>query len=315
LVVTGDDNGSVLVWDSETGRAVTPPQQVFDGVVARVEGFVFRADGSRCLMYTANQSRVWNDFPRAKNLGTVCGKQCTVMSADGELGYSRFDANVHVFDLTRGKSRGKLPCEAVELCMHDNCLIAMDPGGGLTLWDCKKGRVLLRAQGPLEECHGMACTGRGIVLTWCNDRLSSFDVRARQWTGPISGTANVKVVGTGPVGKVVVLRYREGPEVREAPALRRLKVLDAGKVEYFDVAISGDERCALGVAGTCLDLWQLRGGKRLTRWPAKPLGERGQRDYISAAALSRDGRTIVAGTVRGRVMFLRWDGKALVPLS
>lgn len=316
LVVTGDDNGSILVWDSATGTAVTRPQQAFKGVSAGLSGFQFNADGSQCLMRTWYQSRLWVDFPLAGGLRGVCDAACTATSQDGNIGFAPCFQNIKVFDVLVARPKRTLPIRAVHLAVSANQLIAIDDHGVLTVRNLLQNKQLVPDQTVLENCDGLALTSAGLVLAWDSDRLAGFDLARQNWRWTVHD-CGVRVMAVGLLEKLLVAPYKEPAAVYEWHTGRKLKSLNSGTIRYSDVAISRNEVLGLGVAndGRCLDLWQIGNARLLARYESKLLANGKSGDGFSTAALSDDGKTIVAGTFRGRILFLRWDGKVLTCLT
>jgi WD40 repeat protein len=312
LVATADDNGSMLVWDSATGVAVIPPQQVFKGTLAGLYGLEFSADGSRCLLRTLVDSRLWSDFPNPEGLRKVCDESCVALSPDGTTGYAPGSSQVDVFDLMTGKRQKPLAIGAAVLAVSGDRLIAIADDGAVTVRDLKRGTQTEHNDGPLSGCEGVAVSPGGIAVVWDGKLLAGFDVKKKKWCWKV-GDCNVRTVAIGPRKKMLVAPNNAPAAVLEWDTGRRARTLATGKTRYSDVAISSDEQRGLGVAddGRDLDVWHLGTGKLLTRCDAKTLGK--ARDGISEAALSPDGNTVVAGTSEGRVVFLRWNGKAMVP--
>ncbi|MFF0747176.1 trypsin-like peptidase domain-containing protein [Streptomyces sp. NPDC004111] len=259
-LATADISGTARVWDTETGKALTP----LEGATDAVGSVALSSDGTR--LATADVSgtaRVW-DTETGKPLTTLEGDTDTVgevaLSSDGKRLATNDGGTARVWDVKTGKPLTTLETvtgtmESVALSSDGKRLATGDDDHTARVWDVKTGKPLTTLTGHTDTVGSVAFSSDGTRLA----------------TADYGGTARVWDVKTG------------------TPLTPRL----GGSGTMESVALSSDgKRLATGDDDHTARVWDVMTGKPLTTLT-------GHTDTVASVAFSSDGTRLVTADISG----------------
>ncbi len=273
-VVTGDDEGTVRLWDAKDGKE----RNAFHGHVHGVRGVAISTDGRRLLSGGSdNTVRLW-DADRGKELhpieGPVEEALTSAISPDGTLALSA--------------GGDEFPPES-----QPGHLITNSKRYPIRVWDPSNGRELRRLQchvGPVNQVvflpdgrRAISCANDHTMLLW--------DVATARVLRRFEGhNGDVSSVAVSADGKTVLSGSNDGVvHLWDVEGGRELRRLEGHTGWIGSVAMSPDGHFGLsGGEDKVLRLWDLRTGEP----PRKLLGHD---EGIRCVAISPDGRSAFSG--------------------
>ncbi|KAG1800887.1 uncharacterized protein HD556DRAFT_967441 [Suillus plorans] len=262
-IACGLYDGTIQIWDTETGEALCAPLQGHTGYVASV---AFSPDGHRIVSGSAdNTVRVW-DVATSKPLGTLPGHtdlvRSVAISLDGNhIVSGSDDKTIRVWDMKTSKAVG------TPLLGHTSCVntVAVSPDGHrivsgsddkmIRVWDMKTGQAVgTPLQGHTDLVWSVAISPDGKCIA-----SGSQDGTIWVWDMETGEALGAPLLGhMGPVRSVVF-----SPN------------------ENYIVSGSGDRT---------IRVWDAKTGLAL----GSPL--QGHGDWIRSITVSSDGSCIVSGS-------------------
>ncbi|CAG7849907.1 SubName: Full=Uncharacterized protein {ECO:0000313/EMBL:CCA70337.1} [Serendipita indica DSM 11827] len=323
-IVSGSDDNTIRVWDTDTGQSLGEPLQGHEDSVVAV---AFSPDGSQIVSGSLDKTlRLW-DVATGEPLGEPLqghedGVMAVAFSPDGsQIVSGSSDNTLRLWDVATGEPLGE-PLQGHE---SEIWAVAFSPDGSqivsgsrdktLRLWDVATGEPLGEPlQGHESEIWAVAFSpdGSQIVSGSRDKTLRLWDVATGEPLGePLQGHEGwVMAVAFSPDGSQIVSGSRDKTlrlwDVATGEPLG--EPLQGHESEIWAVAFSPDgSQIVSGSRDKTLRLWDVATGE--------PLGEplQGHESEIWAVAFSPDGSQIVSGS-RDKTLRL-WDVATGEPLG
>jgi WD40 repeat protein/transcriptional regulator with XRE-family HTH domain len=311
LVASGSDDGSVRLWEGETGR----PLAVLHGHRAGVRRVAVSADGR--LVASGGEDptvQVW-EVGTGRSVATIHGHAGAIwgvaLSGDGQLAASGgADGALRLWDVRR-----ELPLASVAAHVggvwdvalsDDGRLVATGGGDGtLRLWDAETGRQRASLHGHAGVVWRVAVSGDGQVAA-----SGGADGSVRVWDTRTGALLDALHGHTGVVWRVALSAH--GERVASAGEDGTVRLWDVSTGRWLatlrghtgtirGVAISADGAVLASCGGDgTVRLWDAHTARQLATL-------RGHTGGVFAVALSADGRLVVSGGFDGTVRL--WDAR------
>ena len=317
LVLTGSRDRTARLWDVQTGREL----RVFTGHAAAILSVAFSPDGKQVLTASGpiraaagvkydSTARLW-DAQTGKELRVFTGHSHAVhsvaMSPDGKhVLTGSADKTARLWDALTGK-------EIRVFTGHDNGIpsAAFSPDGKqfvsgswdqtARLWDVQTGKEIRSFTGHAKAVTSVAFAPDGKqVLTAGDDRTARlWDVQTGKEVRMFAHPFEVYAVAFAPDGKQVLTSWNGTAQLWDAETGKEMRVFAEPAGYVGAVAFAPDGRRVLTSGGhkmMLLDynenrtarLWDTQTGKQI-----RVFG--GDADWISAVAISRDGKHLLTG--------------------
>ena len=308
-VASGDDNGSVRVWDAASGEQVVE-MVGHTGPVASVE---FSSSGSRVASRGHDGSvRVW-DAVSGKQVAEMAGSagsfSWAAFSADGSRSVSgRRDGGLRVWDAVSGE-------QVAEMVGHTGSVwsLRFSPDGSrvvsggrdnsVRVWDAVSGEQVVEMVGHTGWVHSVGFSADGSRVVSGDD-----DGSVRVWDA-VSGGQVVEMVGH--TGSVLSVGF-------SADGSRVVSGGDDGSVRVWDAVSGGQVVEMVGHTGSVLSVGFSADGSRVVSggeegsvrvWDAAAGGQDvdvvGQTGELLSVGFSADGSRVMSGDHHGSVRV--WD--------
>ena len=310
LAVSGSDDETVRVWDLRSSAGAP----TIRGHARSVNSVAVSADGGLTISGSSDQTlRVW-DLQTGACVQTLEGHDNEVnsvaISADGRHAVSGSDdRTVRVWDLRTGACVRTLEG-------HDwgvtAVAVSADPGlalsgcyhGAIQTWDIHSGARQRSLEGHTGHVSSLALSAdarRAISGSW--DRtVRVWDVQTGACVRTLkAGGASVMSVAVLPDGRIAVCESCD-PTFRiwDPKTHHCVRTLKGHAEEVRCVALSADGRLAISASDDrTVGAWDLQSRRRIATFASDA--------RFSACAVTRDGRTVVAGDEFGQVYFLRLE--------
>ncbi len=311
-VVSGGRDGSMRVWDVESGLCLATWTGHRDWVAA----CGFRADGARVVSASGDGTlRVW-DVASGTSLAVCEGHEGAVSDAvftpDGrQLVSAASDDTLRLWDAADGRCVGVWTGHTAAVCA---CTVAPDgqhaisASGDKSLrwWDIGSGRCLSVWHGHTGGVSACAISPNGArVVSASNDKtLRLWDAATGQCLAVWRGHSDtVTACAFSPDGQRVVSNGSDGTlhlwDTASGQSLTISTGQSIGLINNFCALFADGQRIAAGgsVFGR-LGIWDASTGQSLALWPGSP-------DLVRACQFSADGQHVVSATSNGK--FRVWD--------
>jgi WD40 repeat protein len=305
-VVSGYPDGTLTVWDVESGREL----QTFPrGHILQITAVALSADG-RCLMSGSLDGTlmVW-DVESGRELRTL---QCHAsiralsLSADGRRAVSLSEGALKAWDIEGGRELSTVNRHASKvtaMSLSADGRRAASFGSSdliLRIWDVENVRELrcFRGHDNSISSVAMSADGRRAVSASSDGTLHSWDVAGGRHLRTFKGHAGwITAVAINADGRRAVSGYGVGMfgtqgemKVWDVVSGRELRMLQGQDDLVSSVAMSADGRRV--VSGSCngtIRVWDANSGRQLRTF-------HGHNGSVDAVALSADGRQGVSGS-------------------
>ncbi|QRV96506.1 hypothetical protein RhiJN_24524 [Ceratobasidium sp. AG-Ba] len=150
-IASGDDNGTIRVWDTKTGEAVLAPLRGHSGSVKSV---VFSYDGQHVVSGSSDHEiRVWNAGTGESVVGPLrghsgCVNSVTCSHQDALIASGSDDDTVRFWSINTGETLFEAPLGFTRGVLHvkfspDDRLVASGSGDGtVRLWDVRQRSMI-----------------------------------------------------------------------------------------------------------------------------------------------------------------------------
>ncbi|KAF5344466.1 hypothetical protein D9758_014162 [Tetrapyrgos nigripes] len=311
-IVSGSKDGTVRIWDAQTGTAIGEPLQ---GHEDWVQSVAFSPDGARIVSGSDDRTvRIWD-----AQTGTAIGEplqghedwvQSVAFSPDGAriVSGSR-DFTVRIWDAQTGTAIGE-PLQAHE---HRVQSVAFSPDGArivsVRIWDAQTGTAIGESlQGHEDWVQSVAFSpdGARIVSGSCDRTVRIWDAQTGTAIGePLQGHEHrVQSVAFSP----------DGARIVSGSSDRTVRIWDAQTGTAIGEPLQGHERWVKSVAfspdgarivsgsdDSTVRIWDAQTGTAI----GEPL--QGHEDSVQSVAFSPDGARIVSGSDDRTVR--NWDAQ------
>jgi WD40 repeat protein/predicted Ser/Thr protein kinase len=311
-LVTASDDGTVCVWDVNTGEPLSPSQRH----ATSVNRASFSPDGSRVLSAGLDNARIWN---ARTGKGEVYLAHSNLMdgifSPDGRL-VATADSRgiVKLWESSTGHAFGpsllhpKRPSSAeprhLAFSPNGEKLLTACFGPEVCVWDVATGSLILSlTEIPHVRSAAFSPDGTRIATaSWANVAHISDALTGKEMTPPLRHDRSVDHVGFSPDGKYVVSSCLGGTirlwGARTGTWMRTFQ--DNYSVFGVEFSPNGQQLLTRNVGGWARVLG-VETGKPVS--PPLPHGDR-----LTCAQFHPDGRRIVTGCADGTVRL--WDTQA-----
>jgi WD40 repeat protein/serine/threonine protein kinase len=300
-------SGTIKLWDVATGRT----RHTFYASTGRVYCLAFSPDG-RTLSSASYDGTVgiW-DLAARPSPAVLRGHTGTInsvsFSPDGKLLASRsLDQTIKLWDPVTGQERGTLPVscgsvQALTFSPDSKMLATGNLDSTVRLWDVVTRKELAILKGHMKEVASLAFSPDGRTLA-----SGGFDGTVRLWdlgtrkTRAIFQHPHVQVWGVAfaPDGKTLASSGGTAVILWD-PATGQKRGGLAGST-LVSVCFSPDSKLVATGSwqGAAIRLWEASTGKELVQF-------RGHTGAVCHVVFTRDGKTVVSGSVDATVKF--WD--------
>jgi WD40 repeat protein len=317
LLLTGDQDGGVMLWRADTGALVGCPWR-HKGLVRIV---AFSADGRRFASVGHEDLVRVGDTATRQPIGEpipVHGDFRLAIAPDGKtLAVEAGIGGIQLWDVGAGRAIGEPirhedSVRAVAFSPDSQRLATGGHDNRARLWDAGTGRPVGEEMSHQSPVVGVAFSPDGkMVLTWSHDRTARlWDAATGRLLGTLSHQQPLQTAAFSPDGRLIATGCGDTPEkgearVWDAAARRQLGASMPHPTAVQQVGFSRDGRTLLT---RCLDglarLWEAETGRPF----GAPLvhGE-----VLSAVAFSPDGASVATLTDPGALRL--WDAVAYRP--
>jgi WD40 repeat protein len=257
-VVSASSDGTLRVWDLETGRPLT----TMAGHTSDVNACAVTLDGRRVVSASADQTlKIW-DLESGRALATLAGHTDSV--------------------------------SACAVIRDGRRMISASWDGTLKVWDLDSGRLLVTLEGHTGLVTACAATadGRHVVSASKDGTLKIWDLESGRPLFTLEGhTGTVTTCMVTPDGqRVVSASQDETLRIWEVESGRSLAVLQGHLGGVNACAVTPDGRRLVSASGDrTLRVWDLESGHSLATLE-------GHTSLVMACAVAPDGRRVVSGS-------------------
>ena len=310
-VVSGAYDGTLKVWDLETGRCL----RTLEGHADSVFACVFSPDGARVVSGADDGTlKVW-DIETGRCLRTLEGHvdlvlACVISSDGARVVSGSGDRALKVWDLETGHCLRTLKGHAAEVgacaLSPDGTRIVSGCRGALKLWDLETGHCLRTWEEHEDGICACAISSDGarIVSGARDGTFKVWDLETGRCLRTLENHADgLRTCAISPDGTRIVSGTSDG--------ILKVWDLDTGRcLRTWEGHADGVRTCAISPDGTrivsgtldgTLKVWDLESGRCLRTWEEHAGSGR-------ACAISPNGARIVAATDRGAILKV-WDPK------
>jgi WD40 repeat protein len=298
-VVSASDDGTLRVWDLESGRGLA----TLAGHTGAVTGCVVTPDGRRVVSASLDGTlKVW-DLESGRALATLQGhtdwvNACAV-TADGRRVVSASDdRTLKVWDLESGRALSTLQghtgwVNACAVTADGLRVVSTSRDRTLKVWDLDSGRALATREGHTDAVRGCAVTADGRVVSASNDgTLKVWDLDSGRALATLAGHSDLvwgcavtadrrRVVSASSDGTLMVWDLDSG---------RALATLEGHSGVVWGCAVTADGRRVVSASNdTTLKVWDLESGRALETLA-------GHTEWVWACVVTADGRRAVSAS-------------------
>ncbi|AOX00430.1 hypothetical protein BJP34_14050 [Moorena producens PAL-8-15-08-1] len=299
-IISGSDDGTVRLWNTETGQLI----HTLEGHTDDVNGIAFSPDGKQILSGSYDDTlRLW-DTETGQLIHTLEGHTSSVteiaFSRDGKQILSgSFDNTVRLWDTASGQLIHTL--EGHTSSVTD---IAFSPDGKqiisssrdktVRLWDTASGQLIHTLEGHKDWVKAIAFSpdGKQIISGSYDYTLRLWDTETGQLIHTLEGhTDDINAIAFSPDGKQIISgSYDYTLRLWDTETGQLIHTLEGHTDDINAIAFSPDgNKIISGSADNTLRLWDTETGQLIHTLE-------GHTDDINAIAFSPDGNKIISGS-------------------
>jgi WD40 repeat protein/tRNA A-37 threonylcarbamoyl transferase component Bud32 len=298
-VVSGSEDGTLKVWDLESGRVIA----TLEGHAGEVRACAVTADGRRVVSGSEDGTlKVW-DLESGRVVATLRGHAGSVnacaVTADGRAVSASEDATLKVWDLDRGQVLAVLEGHAgwVRACAvtaDGRRVLSASVDGTLKVWDPGSGRALSTLEGHTDWVRACAVTadGRRAISASADQTLRVWDLERGELLATLEGHANLveACAVTADGRRAISASYDRTLKVWDLESGQVLATLEGHTAAVGACAVTPDGRRVISAsADRALKVWDLEGGRAFATLE-------GHAGAVSACAVAPDGRRVISAS-------------------
>ncbi len=320
--VSASYDWSLMVWDLESGRALT----TLKGHTGMVLACAVTTDGQRVVSASSDRTlKIW-DIETGRVLVTLEGHSggvnaCAVTTDGQRVVSASSDRTLKIWDIETGRMLVTLEghTDGVNACAvtaGGRRVVSASSDRTLKIWDIKSASVLVTLEGHVGEVTACAVTAGGwrIISASYDGTLKIWDLSSEHWhmvatlkcpTGMVTGCAVTKD------GRFAVSASENGTlDVWDLTFRAPLATLEGHTGEVTACVITADGRCVVSASeDKILKVWDIARESPLATLE-------GHTDMVGACSITPDGRHVVS--VSWDETLKAWDpegGRSLVTLN
>ncbi|KAF5335257.1 hypothetical protein D9758_017379 [Tetrapyrgos nigripes] len=319
-VVSGSDDQTVRIWDTENGKQVGEPLQGHTGSVFSV---AYSPDGKHVVSGSSDQTvRIW-DTETGKQVGEPFQGHTDYVwsvaySPDGKHVVSgSSDQTVRIWDTETGKQVGEplqghtRSVQSVAYSPDGKHVVSGSSDQTVRIWDTETGKQVGEPlQGHTRSVWSVAYSpdGKHVVSGSSDQKVRIWDTETGEQVGePLQGhTDYVRSVAYSPDGKHVVSGSSDQTvRIWDTETGKQVGEPLQGHTHYVrSVAYSPDGKHVVsGSSDQTVRIWDTETGKQV----GEPL--QGHTGYVQSVAYSPDGKHVVSGSPERTVRI--WNTQVL----
>jgi WD40 repeat protein len=315
FLATGGADGTLMAWDAQTGLAVAPPRYAFKGALSDVYHLEFTPDAKTLVAAALAATCVWSPFPTADKLSKPIDHfAARALSADGKWAMATSVKVLEVYDLASGKPvasvKGKI--KGMEFgVLPGNRVALTEVEGKLGVCNLKTGKREFGIDLP-EPMREVAVSPGGKWAVAYKDNLAVICNLEKRTASAVAVAGDIREVFV-PDEACWIVSQRSKPLQQLSLATGKLiRTLGAKNSGFRRIYSAGQRLLTVADDLVNVELWDLKSGKLLARYPDKKKvpGEQ----LIDAAAIAADGQSAAVANRSGAVQILRFEKGKLVPV-
>ena len=310
FIVTGDDDGTVRLWHTQTGQEI----RQFIGHTNLVNSVMFSPDGRHILTAGIdNTARLWDvesgeEVRRITGLGAIWSAR---YSPDGQYIAVAEDSDISLWDISSGQEIWRADGHTGTIFYSDfsldgRFLATASNDGTARLWDVLSGKELRQFTGHAEYLSNATISPDGrFLLTTSGDRtLRLWDIETGAELRRFVGHSDIVISGWfSPNGRTILSSGHDGTarlwDVQTGQELRRI----VGHTGVVRTVFSPDGRNFLTVGeDRSVRLWETTAvNEPQTALNYGP----GHAAFLTGVIIAPDGRSVLTGQNGGLIQ--EWD--------
>ncbi|HEX4962715.1 MAG TPA: TIR domain-containing protein [Thermoanaerobaculia bacterium] len=297
-IVSASDDGTLQVWDLESGRSLKTLEGHTDSVTA-----VAVLTGGRVVSASNDGTlRVW-DLESGRSLKTLEGHTVSVTAvaalSGGRVVSASDDETLRVWDLESGHSlktlEGHTDSVTAVAVLTDGRVVSASDDETLRVWDLESGHSLKTLEGHTDSVTAVAALTGGRVVSASNDgTLRVWDLESGRSLKTLEGhTDSVTAVAALAGGRVVSASRDETLREWNLESGWSLQTLEGHRNWVTAVAALSDGRVVSASRDGALREWDLESGRSLQTLERHT-------DWVAALGVLSDG--LVGSASRDRTL-------------
>jgi WD40 repeat protein len=296
-VVSASFDGTLKVWDLESGRVLATLMGHASGVIA----CAITADGERVVSTSSDRTlKAW-DVERECALITLRGhtgwvRACALTADERRVLSGSSDGTMKVWDLESGRMLATLEghgdrVSACAITADSQRVVSGGLAGALHVWDLESGRVLTALEG--HDGGVNACTlagGQRIVSASIDRTLKVWDLESGRSLVTLTGhTFGVNACAVTADGRRVISASDDKTlKVWDIENGQTLATFEGHTLRVNGCAVTADARHVISASDDgALKVWALESGRAVTNPDV-------HRNWVAMCALTADGRRMVS---------------------
>ncbi len=318
-VVSGSEDGTLKVWDLESGRVVA----TLEGHAGEVRACAVTPDGRRVISGSEDGTlKVW-DLESGRVVATLRGHAGSVnacaVTADGRAVSASEDGTLQVWDLERGRVLAVLQghtgwVRSCAVTADGRRVVSASVDGTLKVWDLERGFEVATLEGHTDWVRACTVTadGRRAISASADQTLRVWDLERGQVLATLEGHANLveACAVTADGRRAISASYDRTLKVWDLESGQVLATLEGHTAAVSACAVSPDGRRVISAsADRALKVWDLEGGRAFATLE-------GHAGAVSACAVTPDGQRVISASADRALKV--WDlesGRVLATLD
>jgi len=297
-IVSGSSDGTIKIWDAETGREL---RTLFAGHTSSVKSVVYSPDGKRILSASDKMIKIWDAETgrELRTLGHTTFVYSVAYSPDGKrIVFGSGDKTVRIWDAETGRELRTLGhttfAYSAAYSPDGKRIVSGSSDGTIKTWDAETGRELRTLSGHTKYLKSVVYSpdGKRILSESGDDTVRIWDAENGRELKSLKLSARVLVYS--PDGKSIVSAHGDTITIWDIESGQELRSFSAKVFSIRSVAYSPDGKRIVSGPGTfeivnkTIRIWDAETGQELMT-----LG--GYTDDVNCVAYSPNGKLIASG--------------------